>query len=100
MVSDRTDNCRMDQIRYPAVARLLVIPERDAAEAVAEAAASLTGAPAAPEVVREALSGEDDAEDVQWLVVLEAPGSGWSSSMLRQLHDLAHDAGGWVEAAD
>ncbi|WP_225837008.1 hypothetical protein [Streptomyces sp. NK08204] len=52
------------------VRHVLVLPDREAAEEAAEAVAERFGIDEEPRVVRDALAGEDDAEDVQWLVVL------------------------------
>lgn len=52
------------------VRHVLVLPDRDAAEAVVEALGERFGVTEEPRVVRDALAGEDDAEDAQWLVVL------------------------------
>ncbi|MBJ6646134.1 hypothetical protein DD630_11035 [Streptomyces sp. BSE7F] len=52
------------------VRHVLVLPDRDAAEEVAEALAERFGVDEDPRLVRDALAGEDDAEDAQWLVVL------------------------------
>ncbi|MFF8974024.1 hypothetical protein [Streptomyces sp. NPDC014995] len=52
------------------VRHVLVLPDRDAAEEVVEALAERFGVREEPQVVRDALAGEDDAEDAQWLVVL------------------------------
>ncbi|MCH0565442.1 MULTISPECIES: hypothetical protein [unclassified Streptomyces] len=52
------------------VRHVLVLPDRDAAEEVVEALAERFGVREEPLVVRDALAGEDDAEDAQWLVVL------------------------------
>ncbi|MFI6038888.1 hypothetical protein ACIBBD_33100 [Streptomyces sp. NPDC051315] len=52
------------------VRHVLVLPDRDAAEEVVEALAERFGVWEEPQVVRDALAGEDDAEDAQWLVVL------------------------------
>ncbi|WP_345620411.1 hypothetical protein [Streptomyces ziwulingensis] len=49
---------------------VLVLPDRDAAEAVVEALGERFGVGEEPLLVRDALAGEDDAEDAQWLVVL------------------------------
>jgi hypothetical protein len=75
---------------------VLVLPDRDAAE---ELAATLTaehpGLPE-PELHREALAGEDDAEDAQWLVVLESPlPAGLTPDTLDA---LAADHDGWLES--
>lgn len=52
------------------VRHVLVLPDRDAAEEVVEALKERFGVREEPHVVRDALAGEDDAEDAQWLVVL------------------------------
>ena len=52
------------------VRHVLVLPDREAAEGVAEALAERFGLDEEPQLVRDALAGEDDAEDAQWLVVL------------------------------
>jgi hypothetical protein len=52
------------------VRHVLVLPDRDAAEEAAEALGERFGLDEEPRIVRDALAGEDDAEDAQWLVVL------------------------------
>lgn len=52
------------------VRHVLVLPDRDAAEEVVEALRERFAVAEEPQVVRDALAGEDDAEDAQWLVVL------------------------------
>lgn len=52
------------------VRHVLVLPDRDAAEEVVEALGERFGVDEEPRVVRDALAGEDDAEDAQWLVLL------------------------------
>jgi hypothetical protein len=52
---------------------VLVLPDRDAAEEAAEALGERFGVAEEPQLVRDALAGEDDAEDAQWLVVVEDP---------------------------
>lgn len=52
------------------VRHVLVLPDRDAAEEVVEALGERFGLDEEPQVVRDALAGEDDADDAQWLVVL------------------------------
>lgn len=79
--------------------RLLVASDREAAEAAAEALVE-AGTATAPRVVREALAGEDDAEDAQWLVIVEAPDPGWSPDRLAELTAIAEAEGGWLETAD
>ncbi|WP_240965209.1 hypothetical protein [Streptomyces zingiberis] len=74
---------------------MLVLPDREAAEEAAAEAADRFGLGTAPEVVREALAGEDDAEDAQWLVVLEASATGPDPAAL---HALAAEYDGWLES--
>ncbi|MFD5965828.1 hypothetical protein ACFWGR_06305 [Streptomyces sp. NPDC060311] len=52
------------------VRHVLVLPDRDAAEEAAQALGERFGIDEEPRILREALAGEDDAEDAQWLVVL------------------------------
>ncbi|MDT0439093.1 MULTISPECIES: hypothetical protein [Streptomyces] len=52
------------------VRHVLVLPDRDAAEEAAEALRERFGTREEPQLVRDALAGEDDAEDAQWLLVL------------------------------
>lgn len=52
------------------VRHVLVLPDRDAAEEVVEALRERFGLDEEPQLLRDALAGEDDAEDAQWLVVL------------------------------
>ncbi|MBD9732943.1 hypothetical protein IGX29_14220 [Streptomyces sp. H28] len=52
------------------VRHVLVLPDRDAAEEVVEVLGERFPVDEEPLVVRDALAGEDDAEDAQWLVVL------------------------------
>ncbi|MFF4408340.1 hypothetical protein ACFY2W_11315 [Streptomyces sp. NPDC001262] len=77
------------------VRHLLVLPDREAAEEAAEEAASRLRLDDDPQVVREALAGEDDAEDAQWLVVVEDPDGDLDVSLLRE---LAEEYDGWLEA--
>jgi uncharacterized protein involved in tellurium resistance len=60
-----SDNGRVSDVRH-----VLVLPDRDAAEEVAQALGERFGVTEEPRLVRDALAGEDDAEDAQWLVVL------------------------------
>ncbi|MEU0665550.1 hypothetical protein ABZ508_05215 [Streptomyces lavendulocolor] len=55
------------------VRHVLVLPDRDAAEEAAEELGEHFGITEEPQLVRDALAGEDDAEDAQWLVVVEDP---------------------------
>jgi uncharacterized protein involved in tellurium resistance len=52
------------------VRHVLVLPDRDAAEEAAQALGERFGTDEEPRIIRDALAGEDDAEDAQWLVVL------------------------------
>ena len=52
------------------VRHVLVLPDREAAEEAAEALGERFGLVEEPQLVRDALAGEDDAEDAQWLLVL------------------------------
>ncbi|MFF4606315.1 hypothetical protein ACFY12_26710 [Streptomyces sp. NPDC001339] len=74
---------------------VLVLPDRDAAEEVAEALAERFGLAEEPELVRDALAGEDDAEDAQWLVVVEDPDAIHDPE---RLDTLAAEYDGWREA--
>lgn len=76
------------------VRHVLVLPDRDAAEEVATEAVDRFGLPEEPQLVRDALVGEDDAEDAQWLVVIEDPQEKLDSASLDDL--AAYD--GWLEA--
>ncbi|MGC4946152.1 hypothetical protein ACLQ2N_08085 [Streptomyces sp. DT224] len=74
---------------------VLVLPDRDGAEEAAEELAERFGVTDEPLLVRDALAGEDDAEDAQWLLVVEDPD--------RRLDPAALDAfaaeyEGWLEA--
>ncbi|KUL53240.1 hypothetical protein ADL22_04375 [Streptomyces sp. NRRL F-4489] len=74
---------------------VLVLPDRDAAEEVAEALAERFGLAEEPQLVRDALAGEDDAEDAQWLVVVEDPDGAYDAA---RLDSLAAEYDGWREA--
>ena len=76
------------------VRHVLVLPDRDAAEEAAGELADRFGVAEEPQLVRDALAGEDDAEDAQWLLVVEDPD--------RRLDAAALDAfaagyEGWLE---
>ncbi|MFP8940993.1 hypothetical protein ACLIYM_06105 [Streptomyces fenghuangensis] len=79
----------MDDVRH-----ILVLPDRDAAQEVAEEVAERLGLAEEPRPVREALAGEDDAEDAQWLVVLDDPGGAYDPA---ELDALAAEYDGWLE---
>ncbi|MGW2020217.1 hypothetical protein [Streptomyces sp. NPDC001927] len=74
---------------------VLVLPDRDAAEEVAEELPARFGVAEEPQLLRDALAGEDDAEDAQWLVVVEDPEGRLDSSAL---DELAAEYEGWLEA--
>ncbi|MCY0925652.1 hypothetical protein OTB20_05425 [Streptomyces sp. H27-H1] len=77
------------------VRHVLVLPDRDTAEEVAREVVDRFGLPEEPQLVRDALAGEDDAEDAQWLVVLEDPNDRLDATAL---DELAADYDGWLEA--
>ncbi|MDP9867282.1 MULTISPECIES: hypothetical protein [Streptosporangium] len=77
---------------------LLVFAERDDAEEVAESVAEEFPRIGVPAVVRETLAGEDDAEDAQWVVVVEDPGGTLEAGHLAWLEALAEEYDGWREA--
>jgi hypothetical protein len=78
--------------------QLLVFPDRDAAEEVTEELSARWPELGGIELVRDALAGEDDAEDAQWLVVLEAPEEGgWTAEQLAALDRLSAEQDGWRE---
>ncbi|WP_051717167.1 hypothetical protein [Streptomyces megasporus] len=76
------------------VRHILVLPDRDAAEEVAEEVTERLGLPEEPRPIREALAGEDDAEDAQWLVVLDDPAGAYDPA---DLDALAAEYDGWLE---
>ena len=71
---------------------LIVLPEREAAEALADEleAEGLPGV----RVVREALAGEDDSEDHEWAVYVRTP-SDPAYAVRFQALAAAHD--GWYD---
>ncbi|GAA3031251.1 hypothetical protein [Streptosporangium longisporum] len=76
---------------------LLVLADRDDAEEVAEVVAGEFPALGVPAVVRETLAGEDDAEDAQWLVVVEDPSGTLPPEGVARLDALAEEYEGWRE---
>ncbi|MFD7340519.1 hypothetical protein ACFV98_31720 [Streptomyces violascens] len=74
---------------------VLVLPDRDAAEDVATELTDLFGLAEEPQLVRDALAGEDDAEDAQWLVVVEDPDARLDP---KALDTLAAEHDGWLES--
>ncbi|MCX4667272.1 hypothetical protein OG453_11470 [Streptomyces sp. NBC_01381] len=77
------------------VRHVLVLPDRDAAEEVAEELPDRFRVAEEPQLVRDALAGEDDAEDAQWLVVVEDPERRLDRAALDA---LAAEYEGWLEA--
>ncbi|MEV4170396.1 MULTISPECIES: hypothetical protein [unclassified Nonomuraea] len=75
------------------MALLLVFGERDDAEEVAETLGEWFPGLGVPRVVRETLAGEDDAEDAQWLVVVE----GLDEGALGKVDELVERYDGWRE---
>ncbi|MFK4183824.1 hypothetical protein ACI2L4_07355 [Streptomyces sparsogenes] len=88
--NDPVTDARPDPVRH-----VLVLPDRDAAEEVAEALSERFGVPEEPHLVRDALAGEDDAEDAQWLVAVEDPAGALDPAALDA---LAAEYEGWLEA--
>ncbi|CAM5704651.1 hypothetical protein SGRIM128S_02738 [Streptomyces griseomycini] len=80
------------------VRHVLAWPDRETAEEVAEALGERFGVEEEPRLVRDALAGEDDAEDAQWLVVLrdEAEAGGWTPG---ELDEFAAEWGGLAGGA-
>ncbi|WP_328913509.1 MULTISPECIES: hypothetical protein [unclassified Streptomyces] len=76
------------------VRHVLVLPDRDAAEEVAELLAARFPLAEEPRLVRDALAGEDDAEDAQWLVVIENATAALDPAALET---LAAEFDGWLE---
>jgi hypothetical protein len=83
------ENERVSDVRH-----VLVLPDRDAAEEVAEALGERFGVAEEPQLVRDALAGEDDAEDAQWLVVLGDEGGRLDPA---ELDAFAGEWDGWRE---
>ncbi|MER7698579.1 MULTISPECIES: hypothetical protein [unclassified Streptomyces] len=76
------------------VRHVLVLPDRDAAEEVAGELADRFGVTEEPQLVRDALAGEDDAEDAQWLVVVEDAAGRLDPA---SLDAFAEEHEGWLE---
>ncbi|MFD9796834.1 hypothetical protein ACFWXK_38475 [Streptomyces sp. NPDC059070] len=73
---------------------VLVLPDRDAAEELAEELPARFAVTEEPQLVRDALAGEDDAEDAQWLIVIEDPTARLDPAAL---NELAEEYEGWLE---
>lgn len=80
---------RVNDVRH-----VLVLPDRDAAEEAAEALVERFRPTEEPQLVRDALAGEDDAEDAQWLVVVEDSEGLLEASVL---DEFAAGYEGWLE---
>ncbi|MET9292694.1 hypothetical protein [Streptomyces sp. NPDC003077] len=76
------------------VRHVLVLPDRDAAEEVATILTERFDLAEEPQLIRDALAGEDDAEDAQWLVVVEDPDNRHDPV---RLDELADGYEGWLE---
>ncbi|MGW2635540.1 hypothetical protein [Streptomyces sp. NPDC001348] len=76
------------------VRHVLVLPDRDAAEEAAQALAERFAVKEELRPVRDALAGEDDAEDAQWLLVLRDEEGRLDAA---ELDALAGEWDGWRE---
>lgn len=83
------ENGRVSDVRH-----VLVLPDRDAAREAAEALAERFALDEEPQFVRDALAGEDDAEDAQWLLVLRDEKGRLDP---RELDEFAGEWDGWRE---
>ncbi|ROQ69006.1 hypothetical protein EDD93_3495 [Streptomyces sp. 840.1] len=83
------ENGRVSDVRH-----VLVLPDRDTAQEVADELSDRFGVAEAPQLVRDALAGEDDAEDAQWLVVVEDPDRRLDAAAL---DGFAAEYEGWLE---
>ena len=76
------------------VRHVLVLPDRDAAEEAAEALGERFGVVEEPRLLRDALAGEDEDEDAQWLVVLLGEDGRLEPA---ELNAFAEEWDGWRE---
>ncbi|MFE9681621.1 hypothetical protein ACFYXC_02100 [Streptomyces sp. NPDC002701] len=76
------------------VRHVLVLPDRDAAQEAAEGLRERFALDEEPQLVRDALAGEDDAEDAQWLLVLRDEDGRLDA---RELDEFAGEWDGWRE---
>lgn len=79
---------------------LLVFPERDDADAVAEELRDDDFTEV--RVIREALAGEDDSEDHDWAVyvrvdTIEDPTSAVAKALVERFEASAAEKGGWLD---
>lgn len=93
-------NVPMREADSRSAARLLVSSDRADAEHMAQELTQWTMIDSAPEVLREALAGEDDADDAQWLVAIEPPSAGWAPDDDEDLLRLVERFDAWVETAE
>ncbi|NHN57101.1 hypothetical protein G9U51_15125 [Calidifontibacter sp. DB0510] len=80
---------------------LMVFPQRDDAEAVADELREDDLAQV--RVVRDALAGEDDSEDHDWAVhvrvdTIEDPSSAPARALSDRFEAMATERGGWLDA--
>ncbi len=83
------ENGRVSDVRH-----VLVLPDRDAAQEAAEALGEQFALDEEPQLVRDALAGEDDAEDAQWLLVLRDENERLDA---RELDEFVREWDGWRE---
>ncbi|MEV6318234.1 hypothetical protein [Streptomyces sp. NPDC051776] len=77
-----------------ALHHVLVFPDRESAEDAAEEVVDRFAPGSMPQLVRDALAGEDDAEDAQWLVVIDDPAERLDAA---ELAALSEEYEGWLE---
>lgn len=80
---------------------LMVLPDRDTAEEVADELSD-NDEFAAVRVVAESLAGEDDAEDVDWVVhvtvdTIDDPTSAVARGLAERFTALAEENDGWLD---
>lgn len=85
----------------PVIEYLMVFPERQPAEDVAEELSDGDEF-ASVRVVSESLAGEDDAEDVDWLVhvtvdTIDDPAGAVARALARRFGELAKEHNGWLD---
>lgn len=83
------ENVSVSDVRH-----VLVLPDRDAAQEAAEALGERFALDEEPQLVRDALAGEDDAEDAQWLLVLRDERERLDP---KELDEFAGEWDGWRE---
>ncbi len=85
----------------PVIEYLMVFPERDAAEEVADELRD-NDEFTSVRVVSEALAGEDDAEDVDWAVhvmqdTIDDPTGAVARALAKRFDALAEEHDGWLD---